>query len=249
MISAWSPRYADQRQPSCTAGQHRRDRAAVRDVLLRATAPSLHPRADGRPAADRQAKAASVACRFDGLVARSAPHLPTGCRVRIRAAREARTGSLRRTPGAAAFERGWDHHVACVHAACRLARARRDHERGGSELLRGRGPCARCTSRLSRGHRLLRQDSIGRDEARSTDVSFSIKRVARCWALVGEIGFGQERRPAAWRCCGMLEPTAGSVRFDGHRPAPPSDKRRDACDPPAHADRLPGSVLLAQPAS
>ena len=63
--------------------------------------------------------------------------------------------------------------------------------------------------------------------------------------LVGETGCG---KTTSARCIlRLIEPTAGTVVFDG-RDVPqlsPSDLRRHAT---AHADHLPGSVLVAEPA-
>ena len=75
-------------------------------------------------------------------------------------------------------------------------------------------------------------------------VSFALQR-GETLGLVGESGCGKSTTGLAM--LRMLEPTAGRIVFEGTRHHP-LEQGRDAADPPAHADGLPGPLRLAEPA-
>ena len=75
-------------------------------------------------------------------------------------------------------------------------------------------------------------------------VSFDVMR-GETLGIVGETGCGKST--TARLMMRLLEPTSGTIRFDGRGHLAPSQARAEAAAP-RDADDLPGPVLVAQPA-
>ena len=137
----------------------------------------------------------------------------------------ARSSTIRSTPT----------RSTCCRPSPRAGRRRADPDGAGDPAARRRQGALPDQARPAAAHRRLRQGGRRRQPA---------LREGQTIGLVGESGSGKTTLGLALL---RLERSQGGIRFDGKRSAG-AQPARDPAAAPADADRLPGSVRLAQPA-